>query len=83
MMVTSLKLGDNVKEIKDTVVEECVKGNVCNLTLATTDKKKYGSSITETLLNVEFSCNSNSLLTPDLISGAAICNTGFSERRCY
>ena len=28
MMVTSLKLGDNVKEIKDTVVEECVKGNV-------------------------------------------------------
>ena len=28
-----IKLGDNVKEIKDTVVEECVKGNACNLLL--------------------------------------------------
>ena len=30
----------NVKEIKDAVVDECVKGDDCNLTLATVDKKK-------------------------------------------
>lgn len=39
-------------------------------------RKKYGSSMAKRLLNVQFNCNSNSLLTPDSIFGAAICNVG-------
>ena len=53
MMVTSLKHGCSFKEIKDAVVEECVKWDVCNLTLATADKKKFGSSITKRLRLVQ------------------------------
>lgn len=39
-------------------------------------RKKYGSSMAKRLLNVQFNCNSNNLLTPDSICGAAICNVG-------